>query len=382
MNKIRLLTPIILAVLASCGTKESAENTQATSIDFTYEIDTVVVDAGDEFLYLNWDLSISDVSSDKKYLYNLNPESLRMEIVDLDNLSLKETIQFEKEGPNGIGGNYYLGLQVLDNGNICLLGMEKINIIATSGLLLNSIDFVQKDLKGYELKDDEKISYRGVFTPDGKKYAAVLENKDFFKPARGMVIIDMETDSINYIPLDLFARLKEFEIVLQMGNAPGIATGERAYFSFIEDNLIISSSAYNEVYHYNIDTDSLAHYSFEASLTDNEKVPNYPNQVSSNKEWDDAEKAKKEQVSFNEFFKITEHNIFWRFSTKLDRMIGDSATYDIVLTIFDQNLTQLHEEKVDYSEMGSLTFFKDGSLYSYINLEDELGFVRIKPTYE
>lgn len=50
MNKIKLLTPIILAVLASCGTKESVENTEATSIDFSYDLDTVMVDAGDEFI--------------------------------------------------------------------------------------------------------------------------------------------------------------------------------------------------------------------------------------------------------------------------------------------------------------------------------------------
>lgn len=67
---------------------------------------------------------------------------------------------------------------------------------------------------------------------------------------------------------------------------------------------------------------------------------------------------------------------------ELDRMIGDSATYTRILTIFDKDLNQLHEEKVDFTEMGSLTFFKDGTLYSYINLEDELGFVRIKPSYE
>ena len=91
---------------------------------------------------------------------------------------------------------------------------------------------------------------------------------------------------------------------------------------------------------------------------------------------------KVKEIHFLKFHYDDQNEKFWRFSTSLDRMIGDSATYDIVLTIFDKDLAQLHEEKVEFSEKGSLTFFKDGALYSYINLEDELGFVRIKPTYE
>lgn len=39
-------------------------------------------------------------------------------------------------------------------------------------------------------------------------------------------------------------------------------------------------------------------------------------------------------------------------------------------------------ENSDFSVSQSLAFFKEGTLYSFVNLEDELGFVRIKPTYE
>ena len=96
MNKFKLIIPVFLAVLASCSSKE---NTAENSMEFSYSIDTVMVDSKDHFFFLNWSLGISDLTQDKKLLYNLNPESLLLEVIDMDELALKETVQLEKEGP-------------------------------------------------------------------------------------------------------------------------------------------------------------------------------------------------------------------------------------------------------------------------------------------
>lgn len=377
----RLLPFLSLIIIASCGTKNSAENTQGEVFNFTYEIDTVVVDASEHFFFLNWDLKLAAVSPDRKYLYNLNPDTYLLEMVNLDSLKLEKTVQLEKEGPDGIGGEYYQKIQVLENSNICLFGQFKINIVSEQGKLVNTIELDQIKIQNHDQKAEEKIGWEGVLSPDGKLFASTLVNVDFKKPARGFVLIDLETDSITYIPLDLFAKLKGFEIVHQEGNAPGIATGETAFLSFMDDNLMISSSAYNEVYRYNWNTDSLSHHSFEATLTDNEKVINYSNQVSSSREWDDAEKAKKEQVSFNEFLKIPNQPIFWRLSTDKDRMIGDSVTFRHITTLFDSDLNLLKEQELEDYHFFRRPFFKDHMLYSFLNIDDEMAFVRLKPTF-
>ncbi len=44
-----------------------------------------------------------------------------------------------------------------------------------------------------------------------------------------------------------------------------------------------------------------------------------------------------------------------------------------VLTVFDENLNQLGETIVPVDPF-SKKFFKDGKLWSYVNVEDELGF--------
>ncbi|WP_373396289.1 hypothetical protein V8V91_16560 [Algoriphagus halophilus] len=51
-----------------------------------------------------------------------------------------------------------------------------------------------------------------------------------------------------------------------------------------------------------------------------------------------------------------------------------------MLTAFDQDFNQIHEEElnVDWTHKPTIKFIKDGMLYTYINLEDELGFLRVK----
>jgi len=80
------------------------------------------------------------------------------------------------------------------------------------------------------------------------------------------------------------------------------------------------------------------------------------------------------KVSFSRFYYDDFHKKFWRFSMDLDKKIGDSAVLKEVVTLFDENLNQLHEEVIPIPHFG-FKFFKDGKLYSYVNVEDELCFV-------
>ena len=378
MNKCLL----VLAVFTffSCSSSDKADENSELGMAFSYEMDTVLVDSGDHFFFLNWDLSLSDISKDQKLLYNLNPQTYLLEIVDLDELKLKKTVQLEKEGPNGVGAPYYSKIQVLENGNIGLFGQFKINIISDQGKLVKTIELDQIKIQNIAQNEEEKIGWESVFSDDGKLYASTLVNVDYKKPASGVVIVDLETDSTKYISMNLFERLKQFEVLFQEGNMPGISSTELTYLSFVEYNLIISSSAFNEVYKYDTRTDSLSHYSFNAKLTDNEKTQNFPNVVSSDKEWNAAEKAKSEQVSFKEFFKIPEQNIYWRISTDLDRNIGDSLVIKHVVTFFDTDFKMLKEQELENFHSSNKPFFKDGMLYNFINIDDELAFVHLKPT--
>lgn len=380
MNKY--LTFLLGALLIGCSSKETNNDLNQDNIEFSYSIDTVMVDAKDHFFFLNWGLGISDLTQDKKLLYNLNPESLLLEVVDLDGLALKETIQLEKEGPNGIGAGFISKIQVLGNGNLILFDFNKIVEISPKGELVKKHEFDKNTLSGYEFGETDVVSYMGTFSPDGKTYVGQLEDEDFRKPAKGLAKIDLEKMELNFVPTDAISKLDEFRIMLEMNGNAMMSTGETTYMKFIKGKLVLNNSAFNEVFIYDIEVDSLLHKTFEASLTGNERIKNFPTQVDTQEALFATSNEKKKQVKFGPMILQKEENLIWRISTDLDRMIADSVVTKDVVTFFDTDYTMLKEQPLENYITSSTRFFKDGMLYSFLNVDDELAFVRLKPTIE
>ncbi|EAZ81737.1 hypothetical protein ALPR1_00810 [Algoriphagus machipongonensis] len=69
--------------------------------------------------------------------------------------------------------------------------------------------------------------------------------------------------------------------------------------------------------------------------------------------------------------------MYWRFGKKTfeGKEKGDPRTFEIYLFAYDEDFHVLGETKLDeLKTMPSTYFFKDGKLWSYVNVEDELGF--------
>lgn len=379
MKKLFYLS--VFASLLACGEK-SSDSASSSNLELTYEIDTVMVDPGDHFFFLNWGLGIADITSDRKLLYNLNPQTLLLEVVDLDALALKETIQLEREGPNGVGGGFISKLQVLSNGNLMLFDFNKIVEINPAGDLLKSYEFNANTLTGYEFGETDKVSYSGLFSPDGKIYVGEMVDDDFKAPSKGLALINIENMELKFVATDASSKLDEFRIMLEMdteGGTSSMSMGESVFIRFMEDQLVVSNSALNEAYIYNIVSDTLVYKTFEATLTGNERIKNFPNQVDSREALFEASKEKQKQVRFGPMIPQTEENLIWRFSTDMDRMIADSVVSKDVVTLFDTDFNMLEEQTLENFTNSSSQFFKDGMLYSYLNINDEMAFVRLKP---
>ncbi len=378
MNKY--LLSIFAIAIFSCSSKNGSDENSASELAFSYSLDTVMVDAGEHFFFLNWGLGISDLTQDRKILYNLNPQTLLLEVVDMDALVLNETIQLEKEGPNGIGGGFISKLQVIGNGNLMLFDFNKIVEISPKGELVKKYEFDKNTLTGYEFGETEVVSYMGTFSPDGKTYVGELEDESFRKPAKGLAVIDLETMEVKFVPTDAISKLDEFRIMLEMNGNAMMSMGESSYMNFINGQLVLNNTAMNEVYLYDANRDSLLHKTFEANLTGNERVKNFPTQVDSREALFETNKEKAKQVKFGPMNFQKEENLLWRFSTDMDRMIADSVVTKDVVTFFDTDYTMLKEQTIENLPNSSARFFKDGILYSFLNIDDELAFVRLKPT--
>lgn len=373
--------PIYLLILTlfSCG--GDPETSKATrDLEITYEIDTVMVDPGDHFFFLNWGLGIADVSADKKMLFNLNPQTFLLEIVDLDALALKETVQLEKEGPNGVGGGFISKLQVLDNGNLLLFDFQKIFEITPKGELVRSYEFDKSKLSGYDFGETDEVETMGIFSPDGKRFIGQLTDEDFKKPAKGLAFVDTETMEIQVEETDAISKLDEYRIMFEMGGNSMMSTGEQVFMDVIAGDFVISNTGFNEIYVYDFDADSLIHYQYQAQLSSNERILDYPQRVESREALMEVMKEKNEQVRFGPLIPQPDKNLIWRLTKDKDRMIADSVIYKNVVTVFDSDYQMLHEEVVEKFPGSNMSFFKDGMLYAYINLDDEMAFVRVKPS--
>ncbi len=377
--KKALFLPAI-ALLFSCGGSDLEESKSDFNYDLVYEIDTVMVDPGDHFFFLNWGMTISDISSDAKTLYNLNPNTFLLEIVDLDQMKLKETVQLEREGPNGVGGGGFIGsIQVLDNGNLKLFDFNKIYEINLQGELLETFEFEKSEWTGYEMAEEEKIDIYGTFSSDGKLFFTRLVEEGFGEPGRGFLKLDMETKTMMLMDIgDFYERLDKFSVTMSTDQMR-MVSGEEIHKGFIKGDFVITNSAFNEAFIWEEGSDSLQMKKFNASLTSNEKTAEVTSMVESREAFMEAINKKNEQVVFEKMIYHPEADLIWRFAQEKERMIADSVIKKQVFTLFDTDYNVVYEEKVEDYPISSIRFFKDGMLYTYVNIDDEMAFARIKP---
>jgi hypothetical protein len=79
----------IILFLVSCSQK-SEDLKWGYFADAQFSIDTVMIDPGDEIIFIQQDLFGSDLSPNGKFLYNFNWNDHTLEKINLDDLRLEE----------------------------------------------------------------------------------------------------------------------------------------------------------------------------------------------------------------------------------------------------------------------------------------------------
>lgn len=383
MNKIRSVFPIILAALTSCGPKNSAENTEATTIDFTYELDTVMVDAGDNFIYLNRNLNSSGETHDGKYLYNFDPIKIALQVIDLENLVLEKSIPLELEGPNGIGSEFISEVFVTTDGDIILSDDFTISVIDNDGNKSFGFKYGKHDFKGEKLPEGKEIQSNEAFSKDGKKLVALYGEFMLDEYEDGVAVFDLENKLFHFKPLDIFKELEEHITILVIDDYEVSGSYIPIYLQLKGDSLIYSNSAKNVIYFLNLKTDSLTHKIYQSQYTSPEASGKYPKRTESKEEYRKIGKERNKEVSYGSIFFDDQNDLYWRFAKEMDHMKGDTIQYKTVLTAFDPEFNQLHEELLPSDFVLSYKYFaRKGMIYTFLNIEDELAFIRLKPNFE
>lgn len=374
MRKLAVL--FLLTLIFSCGGVSTSEKSQKVRI--SYSIDTVVIDSKEDFLFLKHDLSTFGISKDKRFLFNIDELGSRLEVIDLDSLILKEKIPFEREGPNGVGPEHIANFQVLDNGNFCFFNIHKITVFSPDLEKVSSHYFYPEVFENDTLPYGSEIDLmRGRINGTGSRFAGL--NFIFFEnEILGIALVDLEKNELKLIPTDKLDYLKELIYTTVYENGSKIHQIEGNYVDFFEDKLLLTTTAKNEVLIYDLEKDSLKSKSFHSKFTADIKKGNFKAETNS----DLASRKRELEVYYGRLIFDESNGVFWRYSRESKSSNPDYPDFEYVLTAFDKDLNQLHEEKldVDWTHVPLIKFVKDGMLYTYLNLEDELAFLRLKPT--
>jgi len=350
----------LFSLIFSCSKPESE-----THEGFDIAIDTVFVDTGDDFIFLQGGLSHLDLTNDQKQLLNFSPRN-ELEVIDLDSLTLVQKIAMDREGPLGAGQPY--AIEIDPTGRLILYGFNEVRVFSPDIDLMKQFRLSEDALSGLA---PEMLAIFNPKLADGEFLYAIYENQE--QVPQGLAIVFLEDMIVKKIPLDLASRIEPFTYSLIVHGNVSTKGYDPINLEMVDNNLIISTGYANEAFVLDLETEEVTIMNFHSELTLDKKLIPTKTAAETINEMQDFRREGQKSVSFGRFYFDKTQRRVWRFSEDLDREIGDSLVFKSVLTIFDDDLNQLAESVVPIDPFLN-KFFKDGKLWSYVNVDDELGF--------
>jgi hypothetical protein len=340
-------------------------------------MDTVVVYLGDEILMAATNPYGHSYSKDASRLYYWDERSAGLEIVDLDNFQILAKRTFETEGPNGVGKDAYQSCLVGDD-RMAFSDWNQVVITDFEGNVKDRIKLSDEWITA-NLDDTSSLSLLG-FSDDGIWMYCEITN--FSKLNSNIVKVDLINKTTDLIELPEFDKRENFRITYKPESNRGMSMFSpkiKVVSNF--DKSIFWSDAFNNIYIYDIKTDSLKFEMITSSLTANEKMGTYKNDVSSYEALVEEVEKMNSEINFSELLWDDKNKIYYRFSSyNLPKIAEEDSRARIFLSIINENFEMMAEKEVSdvFKTVPEVQFVKDGLIYCFLNLDDELGYVRIK----
>jgi hypothetical protein len=372
----KLLTIIFLPLLAACSVKESGSTEHINILeDLSFSIDTVVIDPGDEIINIKRGARFSTVSLDAQKYYYYDYDKTSIHEIDLETLKLTDTHQFSKEGPNSIGFNPPKIQPLSDERFLFVSSGINVGTFNKNGEKEKSLKFNFREIEGLEEEGEGLITYNAQIS-ENEKLLFALTRPDMVSSDVRLIILDPNTKIGKSLSLPEFIHTLNFKISLKTEKFfRGV--GEAVNLNTLNDQLFITSTANSDTYIYDYQSDSLRLVEFPHQLVPNKKIAEVKNKVEDEAEFE-AEWAKfKYQISFAEFLWDKERQQYFRFAYQLisNEDLKLEKKSEVFLFAYDKDLNLIGETQLENVEYRfESPFFKDGKLWSYVNVEDELGF--------
>ncbi|WP_113923739.1 DUF4221 family protein [Cognataquiflexum aquatile] len=372
---MRYFTFLILVLTISCSDQLDDKGWGYFS-DFHVTIDTLIIESGDEILYLNDDIIGADLSIDHKYLYNFNPYDHTLEKINLDELKLEVKLLFEKEGPNGTG-QITGGIEVHDETKLVI----QRHLFSFDGKKLLTIHPENFSL-GWE--NGEIPNSKPVFDMEVKRLFLLIQKIEDKSNVFG--ILDLNNYEIFKLPLQSFDEFKDYTFTLWRGKS-SVSIGPKGTLDRFGTKVIISNQLTSLLTVYDIELDSLYFKTNNSQLTANKKSKIYKTEHEAEQSIEAEYTRFHQEINFLPPFWDNKNQVFYRFSYQQLPSESKEEQYiksKIYLAVLDKNLKLIGEVYLPYLKKPAETpfskpfpkhFAKDGKIWIYENINDEMGFV-------
>lgn len=371
-----LLKLFALAALFSCGGKEEKSSSNILE-NLSFTVDTLVIDAGGDFLNLGYGLGPHRLSQDGNRLFFFENDPHRLVEVDLQQRKVLKKTEFEKEGPNGVGP-YLSGMEIDSDGTLFLQSYTGAGLFDQNAKKTRDLRFAPEGIDPNLAQNHSGLYSRATYDfGTGKVYTQPhIESAGEY----GLFILDPATKTARSLPIP------EMKIVDDYSGAYVIKSGTsltKYYFGLsrftthLPGELILSASAMSGIYRFDTKTENL-----EFIQIQHQTVPNVMELTITKNPTDEASfqenrRRLAEHLNYMEMRWDETRGMYLRFGQKTfqGKEKGDRNTYELFLFAYDRDFKVLGETKIEgLKQVPSAYFWKDGKLWSYVNVEDELGF--------
>ena len=372
---MRYLTFLILFLTISCS-QNTDDNGWGYFSDFQVSFDTLIVDSGDEILYLNDDIMGADISKDHNYLFNFNPYDHTLEKINLDELRLEEKLPFEKEGPNGTG-QITGGIEVHNETQLII----QRHLFSFDGMKLLTVHPENFSL-GWE--SGEVPNSKPVFDMEVERLFLLIQK--IVDKSNVFGILHLDNYEVFKLPLQAFEKFNNYTFTLWTGKS-SVSIGPKGTLDRFGTKVIISNQITSALTVYDTVLDSLYMKTNSSQLTANKKSKIYKTDHEAEESIEAEYTRFHQEINFLAPFWDEKNQVFYRFSyQELPSESKDEGHIKskIYLTVLDKGLNLIGEAfipqlkktpETPFSKPFPKHFAKDGKIWIYENINDEMGFV-------
>jgi len=366
-------TFLFLAFLFSCGKKETAD----LKNNFSYQLDTVLIDGKEKNLDLSRNIINSALNMEESAIYLFNKFDHSIDVINLDQLEYVQNIPFDKEGPNGTSNIIYI--YALKDELFFIKGSVKSGVYDKNGRLLKSADWSKvNDGDDFQmLRNELVLEYSDSMKVFGLAFS--------FDRSIHLDVMSVETNTKKRLEIDM-EKAYQNNILEFDDDGRYFFLDPMVHLTSENGYVMVSHDFSNEIYIFNAAGQQVKKVIYEPTLTPKSVKQVDKKGIVSVDILQNTYQGFLEQVKFSppvwdqvnkRYLRLSAQRVYSDIKQE-NSFLPQTKETKVFLTVFDEDFNLISEGEVPEFNSESVKYFaKDGKLWYFTNVDDELGFIRL-----